>query len=221
MVGAKQSVAKQSVKSTAKSFSPKSPSRTKIGGTTPRPSASWAADLLRAQGCQVHLPTPSACTGTAGLDETGRPVVYYCALLVNVGCHSDAPNRPDGSGRHRYEVHQVGPRSRSCRGRRPCSRGRSGPRGVRCDNLHIGSPDLWVNIRGRLPQFPRCYAFRFIESRATTSIVSPLAHPPRSRCSGPLSYGARLKDGAQCAAVSSSNEPDVHAGDSQDQIFEI
>ena len=27
---------------------------------------------------------------TVGLDEDGRSVVYYTALLVNVGCHSDA-----------------------------------------------------------------------------------------------------------------------------------
>ena len=36
---AKQSVAKQSVKSTAKSLSPRSPSRTKLGGAKPKPSS--------------------------------------------------------------------------------------------------------------------------------------------------------------------------------------
>ena len=36
---AEQSVAKQSVKSTAKSFSPKSPSRTRLGGAKPKPSS--------------------------------------------------------------------------------------------------------------------------------------------------------------------------------------
>ena len=36
---AKQSVARQSVKSTAKSLSPKSPSRTKLGGAKPKPSS--------------------------------------------------------------------------------------------------------------------------------------------------------------------------------------
>ena len=36
---AKQSVAKQSVKSTAKSFSPRSPSRTRLGGAKPKPSS--------------------------------------------------------------------------------------------------------------------------------------------------------------------------------------
>ncbi len=203
---AKQSVAKQSVKSTAKSLSPKSPSRTKIGGARPKPSSKkglraqgqqyvgielhrrrsvivrlndasevlgvtkvandpaadvnghrrerprprggpgsllrgwyWAAHLLRAQGCQVHLPTPSACTGTAGLDETGRSVVYYCALLVNVGCHSDAPNRPDGSGRHRCEVHQVDRDLGLVGGRRPCSRGRSGPA-----RRSLRQPPQWI-----------------------------------------------------------------------------
>jgi hypothetical protein len=28
--------------------------------------------------------------GAAGLDDDARPVVYYTALLVNVGCHADA-----------------------------------------------------------------------------------------------------------------------------------
>ena len=120
---AKQSVARQSVESTAKSLSPKSPSRTKLGGAKPKPSSKkglrvqeqqyvgidlhrrrsvivrmndagevlgvtkvandpvqmsmavaeaggpevaleacygwyWAADLLRAQGCEVHLVHP-------------------------------------------------------------------------------------------------------------------------------------------------------------------
>ena len=36
---AEQSVAKQSVKSTAKSFSPKSPSRRRLGGAKPKPSS--------------------------------------------------------------------------------------------------------------------------------------------------------------------------------------
>jgi hypothetical protein len=124
MVVTKQSVAKQSVKSTAKSFSPKSPSRTRLVGAKPKPSSKkghcvqeqqyvgidlhrrrsvivrmdeagevlgvtkvangpvqmsmaiaeagpgpevaleacygwyWAADLLKAQGCQVHLVHP-------------------------------------------------------------------------------------------------------------------------------------------------------------------
>ncbi|MDX6629081.1 MAG: hypothetical protein QOH00_1327 [Gaiellales bacterium] len=32
-----------------------------------------------------------------GLDEEARAVVYYTALLVNVGCHSDAHEQASGS----------------------------------------------------------------------------------------------------------------------------
>ena len=32
-----------------------------------------------------------------GLDEEERAVVYYTALLVNVGCHTDATSRRSGS----------------------------------------------------------------------------------------------------------------------------
>jgi response regulator RpfG family c-di-GMP phosphodiesterase len=41
-----------------------------------------------------------------GLDEEQRAVVYYTALLINVGCHSDAHSRRSGSA-------TTSPRSRS------------------------------------------------------------------------------------------------------------
>ena len=33
-----------------------------------------------------------------GLEEEQRAVVYYTALLINVGCHTDAHDRRSGSG---------------------------------------------------------------------------------------------------------------------------
>jgi hypothetical protein len=47
-----------------------------------------------------------------GLDEEHRAVVYYTALLINVGCHSDAHEQAKWFGRrHRDEVGQVRPRA--------------------------------------------------------------------------------------------------------------
>ena len=57
-----------------------------------------------------------------GLDEQGRAVVYYTALLVNVGCHSDAHEQAKWfgddialkSGKYDHEPGACGRRRRAC-----------------------------------------------------------------------------------------------------------
>ena len=58
----------------------------------------------------------------AGLDDQARAAVYYAALLVNVGCHSDAHEQAKWfgddiglkSGKYDYEFGSVRGRLRDC-----------------------------------------------------------------------------------------------------------
>ena len=45
----------------------------------------------------------------AGLDEQGRAAVYYTALLINVGCHTDAHEQAMVRRRHCPQVWQIRP----------------------------------------------------------------------------------------------------------------
>ena len=228
---AKQSVAKQSVKSTAKSLSPKSPSRTKIGGARPKPSSKkglrvqgqqyvgielhrrrsvivrlndasevlgvtkvandpaadvnghrrerprprggpgsllrgwyWAAHLLRPRGARCTCPPPRPALGQPAWTRPGGRS-STTALFWSTSVATPTP-RTGQMVRDDIAVKSTKSTAISAlSGGVGHAHGADlGPRGVRCGNLHNGSPDLWGEYsRSRLAQFPRCYAFRFIE----------------------------------------------------------
>ena len=56
----------------------------------PCPSAWTSSSGSRWNTCCACLIALRLAEERAGLDDAGRSVVYYTALLVNVGCHADA-----------------------------------------------------------------------------------------------------------------------------------